>query len=79
MNRLAKEGHLGSFAQIEMSTYEKCLDGKITHIPFWKAKRTEFPLQLIHFDICVPMNVKARSSARYFITYVDHFTRFGYL
>ncbi|KAF3638907.1 hypothetical protein FXO37_24173 [Capsicum annuum] len=56
MNRLAKEGHLGSFSKIEMPTYQNCLAGKITRKPFGKAKRAEFPLQLIHSDICGPMN-----------------------
>ena len=61
-----------------MPTCKNYFDGKITRKPFGKAKRVEFPLQLIHYDICSPMNVSARSGATYFITFIDDFTRFGY-
>lgn len=67
MNKLAKE-----------ESNENCLAGKITRKPFGKAKRADFPLQLIHSDICGPMNMKARSGALYFVTSIDDFTRFGY-
>lgn len=79
MNRFAKEGYLGYFTKIEMPTYENCLVGKITRKAFGKTKRFEFQLQLIHFNICGPMNVKARSGATYFITIINDFTLFGYV
>ena len=78
MNRLEKEGNLGFFTKSEMSTCEKCLAWKITRKPFGKAKRDEFPLQLIHSKICGLMNLRARSYATYFITFIDDFTRFDY-
>ena len=53
--------------------------GKVTHKSFGKAKRVEFSLQLIHFDICGPINVKALYDATCFITFIDDFTRFGYV
>ena len=79
MNKLAKEGHLGSFTKIEMRTCENCLAEKFTRKPIGKTKRDEFPLQLIHYDICGPMNVRASSGATYFITFIDDFTHFGYV
>jgi len=79
MNRLAKERHLCSFTKVEMSTCKNCLAEKITHKSFRKAKRAEFPLQLIHSEICGSMKVKARSGVAYFITFIDVFTRFGYV
>ena len=48
--------------------------GKATRLPFGKAKRACFPLELIHSDICGPMNVRARHGAQYFITFIDDFT-----
>ena len=39
--------------------------------------RAEFPLQLIHSDVCSPMNVRARHGAYYFITFIDHYSRYG--
>ena len=79
MNRLAKEGLLGNLNKVELSTCEHCLVGKTTRKPFGKGTRAEFPLQLIHSDICGPMNVRARHGAVYFITYIDDFTRYGYI
>ena len=45
-------------------------------MPFGKAKRTCFLLELIHSYIYGPMNVRARHGAQYFITFIDDFTRF---
>jgi hypothetical protein len=58
---------------------EYCLAGKATRLPFGKAKRAMSPLQLIHSDICGPMNVRARHEGNYFIIFIDDFTRFGHV
>jgi len=79
MNRLAREGLLGSFNKIELAICENCLAGKTTRKPFGKGIRAENPLQLIHSDICGPISVKARHGASYFITFIDDFTRFGHV
>ena len=47
--------------------------------PFGKAIRAQIPLQLVHSDVCGPMNVRAKHGASYFITFIDDFTRFGYI
>ena len=79
MNRLVKEGHLGSSTKIEMSTCENCLAEKITHKPFGKAKRDKFPIQLIHPKIFGPMNLRERYDSTYLITFIDDFTHFRYV
>ena len=79
MIRLAKEGLLGSLIKIEMSICQHCLAGKVTRKPFDKGTRANFPLQLIHSDICGPMSVRARHGALYFITFIDDFTRYGHV
>ena len=79
LNRLARAGLLGSLAKVELPTCEHCLAGKATRLPFGKAKRAISPLQLIHSDICGPLNVRARHGADYFITFIDDFTRFGHV
>ena len=79
MNGLAKEGLLGNLNKVELSTYEHCLVGKTARKPFGKGTRAEFPLQLIHLDICGPMNIRARQGVVYFITFIDNFTRYGYV
>ena len=72
MNRLARMV-LGSIMKVELSTCEYCLQGKSIRKPFGKAVKAELPLQLIHSDICGPMNVRAKHGASYFITFIDDY------
>ena len=44
-----------------------------------KAIRSSSPLELIHFDICWPMNVKACHGATCFITLIDDYSQYGYV
>lgn len=50
----------------------------LKYINHLKSKRVEFPLLLIHSDI-LSNYCKAKPGARYFITYIDDFTRYGYV
>ena len=77
MSRLAKEGLLGKIDKVDLPNCEHCLKGKMTRKPFGIGTRADFSLQLIHFDICGPMNVRARQRAYYFITFIDDHTRYG--
>ena len=79
MTRLAREGLLGPLAKVNLPTCEHCLAGKSTRKPFGKGIRATVPLELIHSDVCGPMNVKARHGASYFITFIDDFTRCGHV
>ena len=36
-------------------------------------------LEIIHTDICDPMNVEARGGYRYFLTFTDDLRRYGYI
>ena len=33
----------------------------------------------MHTDVCGPMNVKARGGYEYFVTFIDDYSRFGYV
>uniref|UniRef100_A0A2N9FRW6 CCHC-type domain-containing protein n=1 Tax=Fagus sylvatica TaxID=28930 RepID=A0A2N9FRW6_FAGSY len=79
MARLAREGLLGPLAKVDLPICEPCLAGKACRKPFGKAVRATQPLELIHSDICGPMNVKARHGASYFLTFIDDYTRYGYV
>ena len=79
LNRLAQVDLLGSLSKVELPVWEHCLVEKATRLPFGKAKRASSPLQLIHSDICGPMNVRARHGGNYFITFIDDYTRFGHV
>ena len=61
-------------------TCEACLLGKMTKSPFNKsAKRAIELLELIHTDVCGPMTTTARGGYRYFITFTDDLSRYGYV
>ena len=59
MDRLVKEGLLSQIEKVNLSTCENFLAKKMSRKPFGKRTRAELPLQLIHSDICGPMNVRA--------------------
>ena len=48
-------------------------------MPFSKAKRACFPLDLIHSDIYGQMTMRVKHGAQHFITFIDDFTRFGHV
>jgi hypothetical protein len=79
MARLAREGLLGLLAKVDLPICEPYLAGKACRKPFGKVVRAIQPLELIHSNICGPMNVKARHGASYFLTFIDDYTRYGYV
>ena len=52
----------------------------MTKRPFTrKGYRAKEPLELIHSDLCGPMNVKPGEAFEYFISLIDDYSRYGYL
>ena len=52
----------------------------MTKSPFKKkGERTKDLLELIHSDVCGPMSQSARDGYRYFITFTDDYSRYGYV
>ena len=79
MNKLAREGLLGSLTNIDLPICEFFLARKATRKLFGKATRSESPLQIAFFDICVLMSVRARHRAMYFIIFIDDYSCFGHV
>ena len=80
MTELHKCGSLGSFDYESFDTCESCLLGKMTKLPFkGKGERANELLDLIHTHVCGPMSVHARGGFVYFITFIDDYSRYGYL
>ena len=44
-----------------------------------KGERSKEPLQLVHSDIYGPLSVRARGGYEYFITFIDDYSRYGYV
>jgi hypothetical protein len=80
MKKLHSDGLLNSFDFESYRTCEACLLGKITKTPFIGfPKRASDLLELIHTDVCGPMSTTARGGFRYFITFTDNLSRYGYV
>ena len=77
--RLAREGLLGSITNVSLPMCELCLAEMACRKPFGKAPLATHPLELVHSDICGPMNVKARHGTSYFHTFIDDYSHFNYV
>jgi hypothetical protein len=52
----------------------------MTKVPFSKkGERTSDLLALIHTDVCGPMSTYTRNGDRYFIMFIDDYSRYGYV
>ena len=71
---------MGSFDYESYDTYESCLRGKMSKSPFnKKGECATETLELIHSDVCGPMSTHARGGYLYFVTFIDDYSRFGYV
>ncbi|KAJ9567049.1 hypothetical protein OSB04_003015 [Centaurea solstitialis] len=77
---LLKGGFLGTFDYKSFDNCESCLSGKMTKQPFNKENERDTDLlEIIHTDVCGPFSHVARGGYRYFITFTDDFSRYGYV
>jgi len=80
MKRLHTDGLLTLFDFELYETCEACLLGKMTKVPFKGfLERTTDLLELIHTDVYGPMSMTTRGGFQYFITFIDDFSRYGYV
>ena len=75
MKKLHADGFLES-----LDACEPCFMGKMTNTPFsGTMERATDLLEIIHTDVCGPMNIEARSRYHYFLTFIDDLSRYGYI
>jgi transposase InsO family protein len=80
MKKLHSDGLLETLDFESFGTCEPCLMGKMTKTPFsGTMERASDLLEIIHTDVCGPMSVSARGGYRYFITFTDDLSRYGYI
>ena len=80
MKKLHKDGFSESPGYESFDACELCLLGKITKTPFsGTMERATDLLEIIHTDVCSPMSVDARGGYRYFLTFTDDLSRYGYI
>ena len=60
----------------ELSFCEGCLAGKMCQKPFPTVAeiRSKRKLQLVHSDVCGPMQTQSIGGAKYFVTFIDDYT-----
>ncbi|CAL2278472.1 unnamed protein product [Prunus armeniaca] len=80
MNLLSIESILPPLNHHEKDkTCIECAKGKLTNLIKKGAIRSEKLLEIIHTDICGPFPVDTHDGFRYFITFTDDFSRYGYM
>ena len=80
INKLTKDGPLRELRASSLPVCESCLDGKMTKRPFsGKGKIAKEPLELVHSDVCRPLNVQERGGYEYFVSFIDDFPRYAYI
>src|SRR4051812_37492124 len=80
MKKLHSDGLSDSLDFESFDTCEPCLMGKMTKTPFsGTMERASDLLEIIHTDVCGPMSVSTRGGYRYFLTFTDDLSRYGYI
>lgn len=59
--------------------YETCVEAKLTRSHFSTIERSTKPLKLIHSDVCDLKFIQTRGGKKYFITFIDDYTRYRYV
>ena len=80
MKKLHVDGLLESLDYESLDACEPCLMGKMNKTLFSRTiERATDLLEIIHTDVCGPMSVEARGGYRYFRTFIDDLSRYGYI
>ena len=80
MKKLHADGLLESLDYESVDACEPCLMGKMTKTPFYGTmERAKNLLEIIHTDVCGPMNIESRDRYHYFLNFTDDLSRYGYI
>ena len=65
-------------ANTEKAICEGCIMGKQHRVPYPKSSSscTSDVLEMIHTDVCGPMNIGSIGGSKYFVTFIDDFSRY---
>ena len=72
---------ISSTEEVDRYSCEGCAMGKQHCQPFPKKSqhKSSKPWELIHSDMCGPMSVPSVGGSRFFVTYIDDFSRYTYV
>ena len=58
---------------------EICVEAKLSKTLFHSIERSTEPLELIHSDFCDFQSIQTRGGKKYFITFINDYTRYSYV
>jgi GAG-pre-integrase domain/Integrase core domain len=79
IQRLVKNKVLPNLDFTDFGTCIDCIKGKQTKKLKKGATRSSQLLEIIHTDICDPFDVPSFSKDKYFITFIDDYSRYGFI
>ena len=80
MKKIHADGLLESLDYESVDACEPCLMGKMTKTLFFGTmERATDLLEIIHTDVCGPMNIEARDRYHYFLIFTDDLSRYEYI
>ncbi|GMI70291.1 hypothetical protein HRI_000698400 [Hibiscus trionum] len=79
IERLISNGILESLDFSDFNVCVDCIKGKQTKTKRLGANKSTDVLELIHTDICGPFPTASWNGQQYFITFIDDYSRYGYL
>ena len=79
MERLIKNEILPDLDFTDLNICVNYIKGKQTKHTKKKATRSTQLLEIAHIDICGPFDVNSFEKERYFITFIDDYSRYGYV
>lgn len=74
------KGLIYGMENAQMDNFEciTCAKGKISEMPYPKkaTNRAKSVLEIVHTDICGPISCESMGKAKYFVTFIDDFSRY---
>ena len=79
LKNLSNLGYIPKLNLKEIRKCETCVEAKLAKNSFHSIDRNTEPLGLIHSDLCDLKFMPTRSRKKYFITFIDDYTRYYYV
>jgi len=79
MKRLVNNEILPNLDFINLNVYVDCIKGKQTKHTKKGVTRSTQLFEIMHTNICGPFDVNYSNKEKYFITFIDDFSHYGYV
>ncbi|KAB2594907.1 hypothetical protein D8674_030357 [Pyrus ussuriensis x Pyrus communis] len=80
MTFMLKQSNIPVQTDDNHNTYISCIQGKMSRLPFpVRTARCTSPFQKVHTDVWGPTPVRSIEGYRYYVTFVDEYTRFVWI